>query len=644
MPLITLDNLSIAFGHVALLNKVSFNLDKGERVCLLGRNGEGKSTFLKILNGQIHADEGKLDIQSGCRLAYLAQEPDFAPHHSVYQVTAQGLGKVGDLITEYHALTAHPEFDDAHLQRLAQVQHDLEAQDGWTLQQRVDTVLTRLALPADAPMDSLSGGWRRRVTLARALVMDPDVLLLDEPTNHLDIEAIEWMEKFLLDFQGAMLFISHDRAFVKKLATRIIELDRGILRSYPGDYATYQRSKTAELDAEAEQAAKFDKKLAQEEVWIRQGIKARRTRNEGRVRALKTLRAERAQRRERKGQVKAVLNAGEASGKLVIEAQNISYAWDDKPIVQDFSTTIVRSDRIGLLGPNGVGKTTLLKLLLGDLTPNSGSIRHGTKLQIAYFDQLRAQLNPELSVVDTIGNGRDFVEINGNRKHVMSYLADFLFPAARARSPVKSLSGGERNRLLLARLFTQPANLLVMDEPTNDLDVETLELLEELLMDYPGTLLLVSHDRDFLDNVVTSTLVFEGNGQVHEYVGGYLDWLAVGSHAEHGNERNVTMPSIDNTKAGKKTHHAVVARSVGTSDQSIAAEKKKLTYKEKRELEELPIKIEQLEVEIGALQEQMAQPDFYQQAQAKINQVLQRLQQVEKELKVCFERWEALEG
>lgn len=635
MPLITIDNLSIAFGHVALLDKTSFSLDKGERVCLLGRNGEGKSTFLKILNGEIHADDGKLDIQSGCRLAYLAQEPDFDPQDTVYQATAQGLGEVGRLVSEFHQLTAHPAPDAAHLQRLAQVQHDLEVQDGWTLQQRVDTVLTRLALPAESLMGSLSGGWRRRVTLARALVTQPDVLLLDEPTNHLDIEAIEWMEKFLLDFQGAILFISHDRAFVKKLATRIIELDRGIMRSYPGDYATYQRTKTAELEAEAEQAAKFDKKLAQEEVWIRQGIKARRTRNEGRVRALKALRAERAERRERKGQVKATLNAGEASGKLVIEAQNIDYAWGDKPIVQNFSTTLVRGDRIGLLGPNGVGKTTLLKLLLGDLAPNSGEIRHGTKLQVAYFDQLRAQLDPNSSVVDTIGDGKDFVDINGERKHVMSYLADFLFPAARARSPVKSLSGGERNRLLLARLFTQPANLLVMDEPTNDLDVDTLELLEEILMDYPGTLLLVSHDRDFLDNVVTSTLIFEGNGQVNEYVGGYADWLAVKQR------QGEATPSV-----ATDTQHKVPAREQKTAPaQSTATtEKKKLSYKEKRELEQLPARIEQLETEISKLQEQSVQSDFYKQEQSKVNEILQQLAQLEQELELCFERWEALEG
>jgi len=635
MPLITIDNLSIAFGHVALLDKASFTLDKGERVCLLGRNGEGKSTFLKILNGQIHADDGKLDIQSGCRLAYLAQEPDFNPQDTVYQATAQGLGTVGSLVTEYHNLVSETNPDDAHLQRLAQVQHDLEAQDGWTLQQRVETVLTRLSLSADALMGSLSGGWRRRVTLARALVTEPDVLMLDEPTNHLDIEAIEWVEKLLLDFQGAILFISHDRAFVKKLATRIIELDRGVLRSYPGDYATYQRTKAAELEAEAEQAAKFDKKLAQEEVWIRQGIKARRTRNEGRVRALKALRSERAERRERKGQVKATLNAGELSGKLVIEAQNLKYAWDNNAIVNDFSTTIVRGDRVGLLGPNGVGKTTLLKLLLGDLVPNSGNIRHGTKLQVAYFDQLRAQLNPETSVVDTIADGKDFVEINGSKKHVMSYLADFLFPPARARSPVKSLSGGERNRLLLARLFTQPANLLVMDEPTNDLDVDTLELLEELLMEYPGTLLLVSHDRDFLDNVVTSTLVFEGNGEINEYVGGYADWLTV-------KQRQVQ--SMEIADAQRKTPTREQQDRATNQTPSKATDKKKLSYKEKRELEQLPAKIEKLEKEISTLQEHTLQADFYKQEQAKVNETLQRLTQLEQELEVCFERWEVLEG
>ncbi len=630
MPLITIDNLSIAFGHVALLDKAAFSLDKGERVCLLGRNGEGKSTLMKILTGSLHADSGKVDIQSGCRLSYLAQEPDFDPEDTVYEATAQGLGRVGALVTEYHALTAEVNPDDAHLERLAEVQHDLEAQDGWTMQQRVDTVLTRLSLPADALMGSLSGGWRRRVTLARALVTQPDVLLLDEPTNHLDIEAIEWMEKMLLDFQGAILFISHDRAFVKKLATRIIELDRGQLRSYPGNYATYQSTKAAELEAEASQAAKFDKKLAQEEVWIRQGIKARRTRNEGRVRALKTLRLEHADRRERKGQVKAQLNAGEASGKRVIEAKNITYAWDTKPVVNHFSTSIIRGDRVGLLGPNGVGKTTLLKLLLGDLTPNSGEVQHGTKLQVAYFDQLRAQLDPDMSVVDTIGDGRDFVEINGAQKHVMSYLSDFLFPAARARSPVKSLSGGERNRLLLARLFTQPANLLVMDEPTNDLDVDTLELLEELLMDYPGTLLLVSHDRDFLDNVVTSTVVFEGDGEINEYVGGYADWLAVQQRQKAG----AAIPS-----------EAASPRSSRQEPQKpkAATPQKKHTYKEKRELEQLPLQIEQLETDISELHKAIAHADFYKKEQSIVNDTLQRLGELEKTLETCFARWEALE-
>ncbi len=634
MPIITVDNLTIAFGHVSLLDKATLSLDKGERVCLLGRNGEGKSTLMKILTGEVHADSGKVDVQSGSRLAYLAQEPDFSPTDTVYQATAQGLGKVGALVAEYHELIAHPHFDEAHMARLAQVQHDLEALDGWTLQQRVETVLTRLSLTADALMSSLSGGWRRRVTLARALVMQPDVLLLDEPTNHLDIEAIEWMEKMLLEFQGAMLFISHDRAFVKKLATRIIELDRGQLRSYPGDYPTYQRTKAAELEAEAAQAAKFDKKLAQEEVWIRQGIKARRTRNEGRVRALKALRNERAERRERKGQVKATLNAGEASGKLVIEAENISYAWDSKPIVQDFSTIIVRGDRLGLLGPNGVGKTTLLKLLLGDLTPQKGEIRHGTKLQVAYFDQLRAQLNPDISVVDTIADGKDFVEINGAKKHVMSYLGDFLFPAARARSPVKSLSGGERNRLLLAKLFTQPANLLVMDEPTNDLDVETLELLEELLMDYPGTLLLVSHDRDFLDNVVTSTLVFEGNGYISEYVGGYADWLSV-------QQRQAASAPAQNPAPAPR---AVPKSENNANKPSVPATSKKLSYKDKRELEELPLKIEQLETQLRQVQNQMAQKDFYKQDSAKVNQTTQQLAELEKQLASCYARWEALES
>ena len=634
MPLISLDNISIAFGHVALLDNAALRLDKGERVCLLGRNGEGKSTLLNIVDGTLHADAGRIELLPGCKVARLAQEPSFSGEPTIYEAVAAGLGYVGEQVAAYHDLLHRMETDHSNpdsLRQLEVIQHELEAHDGWRLQQRVENVLSRLQLPADRPVAQLSGGWRRRVALAQALVREPDILLLDEPTNHLDLEAIQWLEDWLSTYNGALLFVSHDRSFVRRLATRIIELDRGQLRSYPGDYEAYLRLKAEELEAEATQAAKFDKKLAQEEVWIRQGVKARRTRNEGRVRALKRLREERSERRERKGQVKASLDSGERSGQIVIEAEHLHYAWGEQVLVQDFSTTIMRGDRVGLLGPNGAGKTTLLKLLLNELTPSSGVLRHGTKLQIAYFDQLRAQLDPERSLVDVIGEGRDSVTINGKTKHVMSYLSDFLFSPERARSPVKSLSGGERNRLLLARLFTKPANLLVMDEPTNDLDVDTLELLEELLFEYQGTLLLVSHDRAFLDNVVTSTLVFEGNGQISDYVGGYQDWLRVRAAARPA------APSSAST-APVPPKAPVVAPVVA------ATKSRKLSYKDQRELELLPAQIETQERQLAAIQAEMADPGFYRGDAAQVALTLQRLAEIEAALKETYARWEALEA
>ncbi|SEH06979.1 ATP-binding cassette domain-containing protein [Candidatus Venteria ishoeyi] len=630
--LLKLDAIQIAFGHVHLLDQVSLTIERGERLCLLGRNGEGKSTLLKIISGELKPDDGRMELVSGARVARLAQEPHFSGNDTIYHSVAAGLGEIGDLLNRYHERLQDLSDDNA-LNELSRIQHQLEAKDGWSLQQKVETVLSRLDLPEDKAVSDLSGGWRRRVALAQAMVQEPDVLLLDEPTNHLDLEAIEWLETVLLDYNGALLFVSHDRAFVKKLATRIIELDRGQLRSYPGDYRRFLETRAAELEAEATQAGKFDKKLAQEEVWIRQGIKARRTRNEGRVRNLEKLRAERMARRDVKGKVSADLDSGESSGKRVIEAKNIAYVWknengEDKTIVKDFSVSILRGDRIGLLGPNGAGKSTLLKLLLGQLEPQQGEVKHGTKLQIAYFDQLREQLDPEQSVADTVAEGQDFVEILGQRKHVIGYLGDFLFPPARVRSPVKSLSGGERNRLLLARLFTRPANLLVMDEPTNDLDVETLELLEELLSNYDGTLLLVSHDREFLDKVVTSTLVFEDNTQINEYVGGYLDWLRV--------KNTRSKPPAEVQKVVKKS-----------TKTSPATEKnkpgKKHSYKEQRELEQLPLQIEQLETEQATLQEQVADPAFYKQSQEQNQPVLKRLEEIEQALEGCYERWELLE-
>ena len=622
-----IENIHLAFGHVPLLDGVDLVLERGERVCLLGRNGEGKSTLLKVIAGELAPDEGKLYL-NGAGIAKLAQEPEFTPGRTVYQSVADGLGEVGALLERYHELAVEVARDpnETLLRRLEQAQHELEAHHGWSLQQRVENVLSRLQLSADALTERLSGGWKRRVALAQALVREPDVLLLDEPTNHLDIEAIAWLEEFLLGFGGTLLFISHDRSFVRRLATRIVELDRGRLGSYPGDYDTYVRRKTAELEVEAMEAAKFDKKLAAEEVWIRQGIKARRTRNEGRVRALERLRVERAERRERKGLVKAGVDVGERSGKRVVEAEHVSLAWEfGKPVIHDFSCTILRGDKIGLIGPNGCGKSTLLKLLLGELAPNAGSVEHGTKLQTAYFDQLRAQLDPEQPVFDVIARGSDFIVVDGRRKHVMSYLGDFLFPPARARSPVKSLSGGERNRLLLARMFTKPANLLVLDEPTNDLDLETLELLESLLVEYEGTLLLVSHDRAFLDNVVTSTFVFEGDGRVVEYVGGYEDWQRVA--------RQQTQPSPPPPAAKPLEKTAPQPKP-----------QRKPSYNEQRELAELPARIEALENELAEVQEQTARADFYKQDSTVVNETLQRLQQLEQELEQAYARWEELEG
>ncbi|MEN8217683.1 MAG: ATP-binding cassette domain-containing protein [Pseudomonadota bacterium] len=620
--MIKLNNVSIAFGHVALLDKIALRIDNKERVCLIGRNGEGKSTLLKIISGEISADQGQVEYQAGCRIALLSQEPEFNANDTVFHAVAKSLGTVGQLVEAYHNLVqrlAHNNDEDL-LGQLESVQHRLEAEDGWHLEQRVETVLSKLKLPTEQTLGEMSGGWRRRVALAQALVTEPDLLLLDEPTNHLDIEAITWLEEVLLEFKGGLLFVSHDRRFMQRLATRIIELDRGKLTSYPGDYANYLRRKEASLAAESSQAAKFDKHLAQEEVWIRQGIKARRTRNEGRVRTLKKLRDQRAQRREQIGKIRLNLDSGELSGRIVIEAKAISKNYQNTPLIRDFSTLIMRGDRVGLIGPNGVGKTTLLKILLGELSPDSGTVKHGTKLSIAYFDQLRAQLDPEETVVDAIAQGQEMITINGHKKHVMSYLSDFLFAPARARSPVKSLSGGERNRLLLASLFTKPTNVLVLDEPTNDLDVETLELLEDLLSNYPGTLLLVSHDRHFLDNVVTSTIVFEGNGQIKEYVGGYQDWLR---------QRTVSHPAPKKPAAAPPKLRPQKTR--------------KLNYKEQRELADLPERIETLETEQTELQSLISHPDFYRGEADQINQSLARLKTLEAELQTAYERWETLE-
>jgi len=624
MPLLRLNQVSMAYGTHALLDNAQFQLDPGERVGLLGRNGEGKSTLMKIIAGHIAADSGEVWRQPEVRIAWLEQAPELDCDDTIYQAVASGLGHLGDLINQYHAALTRMDGSEQSLAQLGDIQQKLEAEDGWGLQQRVETILDKLALPADVKVNTLSGGWKRRVALARALVIEPDILLLDEPTNHLDFDSIAWLEEQILNYKGAVLFVTHDRAFLQKLATRIVELDRGKLVSWAGNYQDYLRRKAAALEEEARQNAEFDKKLAQEETWIRQGIKARRTRNEGRVRALQKLRAERAQRRNQQGTANVNLTQAEASGKKVIEARHVTFTYGDKVIIQDFTSRIERGDKIGLLGPNGAGKSTLLKLLLKQLEPTSGTVEHGTRLKIAYFDQLREQLDPELSVADTVAEGSEFIDFPDGRKHVMSYLADFLFPPVRARSPVKSLSGGEKNRLLLAKLFTKPANLLVMDEPTNDLDLETLEILEQKLVEYEGTLLLVSHDRQFLDNVVTNVFVFEDGGRVNEYVGGYSDWLRI-------------QKSEQQARAAEKD-----AR-VKKEKPRIKSEKK-LSYKEKRELEQLPDIIEGLEKRQAELNEHINQPDFYKQSQEKVSAVLSDLNEVNQSLEQAYQRWETLDG
>ncbi len=628
MPLISLKNIQLSYGSAPLLDGVDLVIDKGERICLLGRNGAGKSTLMKVILGELTPDDGERVVAGGVRLARLIQEVPVGMAGSVFDVVAEGIGELADKLKAYHHLSHRlaESGDEALLDKLARAQHELEAADGWALEQRVETVISRLQLDADAEFGELSGGLKRRVLLARALVTEPDLLLLDEPTNHLDIEAIAWMEEFLLAYPGAILFVTHDRAFLRRLATRILELDRGGLTDWPGDYDNFLRRKAERLNAEALANERFDKKLAQEEVWIRQGIKARRTRNEGRVRALKALREERLQRREQTGKAQMQLSSGERSGKLVVEVENISYAWDDKPIIRDLSTTILRGDRVGIIGPNGSGKTTLLNLLLGRLEPDGGRVKLGTNLQVAYFDQLRGQLDEERSVQDNVGGGSDKVEVGGKSKHIIGYLQDFLFTPERARTPVKALSGGERNRLLLAKLFTKPANVLVLDEPTNDLDVETLELLEELLVDYDGTLLLVSHDREFLDNAVTSCLVFEGEGRVAEYIGGYSDW-----------------------EATKKRQHTVATTAPAEPKAKTASEKPKkktgkLSYKDQRELDSLPQRIENLEAELDSLQTRLSDPELYRSQGELVAQLQQETARLQTELEQAYARWETLES
>jgi ATP-binding cassette subfamily F protein uup len=626
--LLTLRDISLSFSGPQLLDKISLTLGDNERVSLIGRNGEGKSTLLKVIAGMIHADEGQLQVSQGVKISYLPQEVPTDLEGSVFEIVSQGLDKLSGLLVAYHDAT-HSVMEDpseANLDRMANAQHALEDADGWQFEQQVETTLSKLDLDPDQRFESLSGGRKRRVLLARELVRQPRLLLLDEPTNHLDIASINWLEEFLAGWNGSLLFITHDRAFMQRLATRIIELDRGHLTDWPGDYNNYLRRREERANAEAKANERFDKKLAQEEVWIRQGIKARRTRNEGRVRQLQAMRDAFRQRRKSQGQARINLQAAERSGKLVVEVENVSYGWDDVELIHDFSTTIIRGDKIGIIGPNGCGKSTLLGLLLGKLQPTTGRIKLGTGLEVAYFDQLRATLDMDKSVQDNVGGGSDKVEINGKSRHIISYLQDFLFTPDRVRQPLNALSGGERNRVLLAKLFTKPANLLVLDEPTNDLDVETLELLEELLTDYQGTLLLVSHDRAFIDAVVTSTLVFEGDGVIGECAGGYADWLR---------EKEASLPAgVPAETASKGQEPAKQKQNSSTG---------KLSYKLQRELQQLPARIETLENEIAAIQELLADPAIYRDKPEKVVELKSDMETREKELETVFSRWEELE-
>lgn len=634
MSLIKIEKAYLSYGLQVILDNLDLTIEKGQRLCLIGRNGTGKSSLLKVIAGEVDLDKGEVVRQGGIRIARLEQDLPEADDRLVFDVVASGLQGVGELLAEYHHLAHDEALDEAGFARMARLQQEIEAKDGWLLQQNVDEVLTRLGLSADRYMRELSGGWRRRVALAKALVLNPDVLLLDEPTNHLDIAAIEWLEKQLLAFNGAVVFITHDRSLLQALATHIAELDRGNLRYWEGDYQSFLVYREQALAEEARHNELFDKKLAQEEVWIRQGIKARRTRNEGRVRALKSLRETRAQRRELVGKASFSLASGENSGKLVAELTEVSYSWGDKVIVNQFSSSIIRGDRIGLVGANGAGKSTLLKLILGELEPQAGQIKRGTNLKIAYFDQLRDQLDLDKSAVDNIAEGREFIEVDGKSKHIFSYLSDFLFSGERARTPLRALSGGERNRVLLAKLFSKSANLLVLDEPTNDLDVETLELLEEILTDYSGTVLLVSHDRAFLNNLVSSVIAFEGQGQVLEYVGGYDDWLRQGGRWTQ--EETVSLQS------GQFAEEKLIEKTT-TIVEKLPPKSRKLSYKLQKEFEELPRKIETLEEELSRLQGETNAEGFYAQPAPVVEKKLQQLSAAQQLLDECFERWAELE-
>ncbi|HCG5964932.1 ABC transporter ATP-binding protein [Vibrio parahaemolyticus] len=634
MALLTIHNAQLAFGDHPLLDRAEFALQENERVCLVGRNGAGKSTLMKVLAGDILLDDGKIQITQDVVVSRLEQDPPRNQEGTVYEYVSGGLAEIGEQLKIYHDLLDLVAQDpsEKYINRLAKTQEQLDHSNAWRFDDRVKNVLSALKLSPDTLLRDLSGGWQRKAALARALVCDPDVLLLDEPTNHLDVTTIEWLENFLKDFKGSIIFISHDRAFIKSMATRIVDLDRGQLSSFPGDYDNYLLEKEEMLRVEEMQNAEFDKKLAQEEVWIRQGIKARRTRNEGRVRALKKLREERRDRREVQGKVNLNIDDASRSGKIVFEAENVSFAYDGKQIVDNFSFNIMRGDRIALIGPNGCGKSTVLKLLLGQLEAQSGRLHCGTKLEVAYFDQYREILDPEKTVIDNLADGKQEVMVGGRQRHALSYLQDFLFAPKRARTPVKALSGGEKNRLLLARILLKPNNLLILDEPTNDLDIETLELLEEMLANYQGTLLLVSHDREFVDNTVTTSWIFEGDGVIEEFVGGYHD-------AKQQRDQALAV-RFSTEKPAKK--EKVVEETPKTTQPKNNS--KKLSYKLQRELEALPAKLEQLESDIETLQEQVNDPEFFAKPVEQTQPVLEQLAALEQELEIAFERWEELEA
>lgn len=627
MDLIRITGAQLAFGTHPLLNNADMLIENGERVCIVGRNGAGKSSLLKVLDGQIQLDDGDINRLNELKIARLEQDPPKGALGTVFDYVANGLPNVAELLISYHDISAKLSTDNSEktLKQFERLSSQLEVNDGWRFETQINQVLSHLQLDANAQLNTLSGGWLRKVALAKALVGEPDLLLLDEPTNHLDVASIVWLEKFLKEFSGAIVFISHDRAFIRSMATRILDLDRGKLVSYPGNYEKYLDLKAHALKVEETQNALFDKKLAEEETWIRQGIKARRTRNEGRVRALKQLRVERKSRVEKQGSADFNIESAQRSGKLVFEAKEVSLSFAGTPIVNDFTTLVMRGDRIGLVGPNGIGKTTLLKILFGELAVSSGKVKQGVNLEVAYFDQYRSVLDEEASVQDNVADGKQEVMIGGRSRHVLGYLQDFLFPPARARSPVKSLSGGEKNRLLLAKLFLKPSNVLVLDEPTNDLDVETLELLEEIIANYQGTVLVVSHDREFIDNTCSTVWGFLGQGKVVEVVGGYADFH---TYAQSLASRTITKDSEKDKKVTVKP---------------LAKKASKLSYKLKRELEQLPARLEQLELEVDALQQQVNSPEFFKQDSQQTQKTLNQLQQAESKLETAFMRWEELE-